>query len=179
MTTKTDEAAIPIIRRKVLEQAIAELLTEPSPALLEDKILKEYGAQLHQLREQGYAAHDVAQRYIERLDGASVRLKKKIVQIFERLFNDLDNGVWRPVSTAPKDTKKQPGSAGEADAARRDAEAEAQTRVTEGDAKSGDTKEPDDGFLDLETIEAQLRHRSQQRDDSADALPSAGQDGAR
>lgn len=177
MTTKTDEAAIAIIQRKVLEQAIAELLSEPSPALLEDKILKEYGAQLHKLREQGYAAQDVAQRYIERLDGASARLKKKIGQIFDRLFNDLDNGVWRPGSTASKDTKKQPGPAGEADAARRDAEAGAQAGVTE--AKSGDTKEPDDGSLDLETIEAQLRHRSQQRDASANALPSAGQDDAR
>lgn len=177
MTTKTDEKAIPIIRRKVLEQTIAELLTEPSPAMLEDKILNEYGAQLHKLREQGYAAHDVAQRYIERLDGASVRLKKKIVQIFERLFNDLDNGVWRPVSTGSKGTANE--AAGEADAARSDAAAVAQTGVTEGEPGSSDGTEPGDDALDLETIEAQLRHRLQQRDDPADALPSAGQDGAR
>lgn len=138
MSDEVTKSEPPLMLRKAVALTIDELMQEPPPAILEADILREFGPRLWQLRDRGYTPADLAQRYIEKISGGSVRTNKKVFTIFRRLFEALDNGNFRPRSAQGTGT-----AAGRVD--RRDEDEVPSGANSSGDEKGGSVVERRDG----------------------------------
>lgn len=86
------------LRRKPLQAMIAAALAEGPPLLTQNELRNEFGPALRVLWEEGHTAEGAAERYIAPLGGVSVRYRKKIVAEFKQLWNEFENGTWRPAA---------------------------------------------------------------------------------
>ncbi|RYE29562.1 MAG: hypothetical protein EOP23_21190 [Hyphomicrobiales bacterium] len=97
-TSTEDGSKKTALRRKLFQATIAAAQAEGPPRLTQNELRSEFGSACRILWEEGHTAEGVAERYIARVDGASVRLKKQIRADVKQLWNEFDNGTWRPVA---------------------------------------------------------------------------------